>query len=69
MATRTIASFPTQGLDSPAMTGEYSESDVRRMFGTQVSNIANMSATRTEVTDSDGKIVTYTFAPKVGNKG
>lgn len=69
MATRTVASFPTQGLDSPQMQGEYNESQVRALFSTQVSNITNMTATRTEITDADGKVVTYTFVPKVGNKG
>lgn len=71
MTNRTIASFPTQGLDSPAMEGEYAEATIRNMFAGQVSNISNMTAAVSRTTDAaTGDVTTtYTFTPKVGNKG
>jgi hypothetical protein len=66
---KTIVSIPTQNLESPPMGGTMGEAQVRTMFAPQAPTIANMVATKTESTDAEGLVTTWTFAPRTGNKG
>jgi hypothetical protein len=66
---KTIVSIPSQGTESPAMGGSFSEAQVRAMFAPQVQGLANMVATATNSTDAEGPVTTWVFQPRTGNKG
>lgn len=66
---KTIVSIPTLGLESPAMGGTLTEQQVKTMFAPQAPGINAMVGTAVNSTDADGAVVTWTFAPRTGNKG